>query len=151
MSIEVVLIPAAIAGFSAWQARRAAGADGREVVAVSTRMRDGGLLQRALADTGATVEQHGDVLTATWPDSQGRFTRDEQGIWSAHLAGEVDHETATALVGAIDVAYGRHVQQEVLARLRERAPQAGMHVESETTEDDDSVTLVLNVDAGSRA
>lgn len=150
MSVEIILLPIAVAAVSAWQAKRSADEAGRQVVAVNTRMRNEHLLQRALTDTQATVTRDDDVLTATWPHTQGRFTRDDQGVWSAHFAGDTDQEQATTLITAIDTAYGRHVQHEVLTRLRERAPEVGMEVESETTEDDHSVTLVLNVNAGSR-
>lgn len=151
MSIEIILLPMAVAAVSAWQAKRSVDEAGRQVVAVNTRMRNELLLQRALIDTKASVAQHGDVITATWPHVQGRFTRDEHGIWSAHFAGDTDQEHARALITAIDAAYGRHVQHEVLNRLRERAPEVGMHVESEAIEDDHSVTLVLNVNAGGGA
>src|SRR5688572_15456183 len=110
----------AVAAVSAWQAKRSADETGRQVVAVNTRMRNEDLLQRALADTQANVTRHGDVLTAVWPHAQGRFTRDEHGVWSAHFAGDTNQDQATTLIAAIDTAYGRHVQQEVLARLRER-------------------------------
>lgn len=148
MSIELILIPMAIAAVSAWQAKNAADDDGRQVVAVGTRMRNDRLLQFAIVDTGAQVSRHGDVITATWPTSQGRFTRDIDGIWSAHFVGDTSLDTASNLIANIDTAYGRHVQQEVLTRLRERAPTAGMAVESETVEDDHSITLVLNVNTG---
>ena len=152
MSIELVLVPMAIAAVSAWQAKRAIAEDGRQVIAVSTRMRNQDLLERALIDTRANVTRHNDnLITATWHHAQGRFTRDTEGIWSLHLAGDTDYDQATALVADIDINYGRHVQQDVLARLRTRAPEVGMSVESETTEDDHSVTLVLNVNAGTSA
>lgn len=148
MSIELILIPMALAAVSAWQAKNASDDDGRQVVAVGTRMRDDRLLQFAIVDTGAQVARQGDVITATWHDSQGRFTRDANGIWAAHFVGDISLDTASDLIADIDTAYGRHVQQEVLTRLRERAPAAGMAVESETVEDDHSITLVLNVNAG---
>jgi hypothetical protein len=148
MSVELLLLPVAVAAVSAWQAKRTADEAGREIVAVNTRMRDESLLQLALTDTNATVVRHAGALTAAWGDTQGRFTCSSDGIWSAHFIGDTNPEHATALVNAIDSAYGRRVQQAVLSRLRERIPEAGMSIRSETTEDDHSVTLVLNVHAG---
>ncbi len=52
------------------------------------------------------------------------------------------------MVGLIDAAYGRRVQAVVLERLRQRAGAAGFRLESETVEDDASVTLVLTVQQG---
>jgi hypothetical protein len=148
VSIEIVLIPLAIAAISAWQAKSSADEAGRQVIAVGTRMRDEKLLQRALADTKAEVTHDGTVITATWSTREGRFSRDLNGIWSVHFIGETSLAEASAIVSLVDAAYGLRVQQEVLARLRERAPAAGMEVESETIEDDQSVTLVLNVNSG---
>ena len=145
MSIEIVLIPVAIAAISAWKAKTSADEAGRQVVAVGTRMRDERLLTQALADTGAQVTSDRDSITAKWGNSEGTFTKDAHGIWSVHFVGDPTLDEATSLVARIDAAYGLRVQTEVLARLRERAPAAGMEVESETIEDDHSVTLVLNV------
>ena len=106
------------------------------------------LLTHALADTGAHVTRDSDTITARWGNSEGTFTKDDHGIWSVHFVGDTTLDEATDLVARIDAAYGLRVQTEVLARLRERAPAAGMEVESETIEDDHSVTLVLNVNGG---
>lgn len=144
MSIEIVLIPLALAAISAYQASKAEEA-GQQVVAVQTRMKNEHLLEAALADTGATVDREDAVIHVEWGSTQARFTKDANGIWGVHFDGSTSLEEATALVQRVDVAYGRQVQQEVLARLRQRAPEAGMTVESETVEDDDSVTLTLTV------
>lgn len=145
MSIEIVLIPMAVAAISAWQANRKVGEDGQAQVAVSTRMKNPDLLVRALQDLNATVQTSPDSITATWPAIQARFTRSPDGVWTAHFGGDVAAETATTVVRDLDKAYGLRVQQAVLERVRARAPQAGMAVESETVEEDRTVTLVLNV------
>lgn len=149
MSISIILIPAAIAAVSAWQASRpATDGTGRTVCHVQTRMRDDGLLVAALTDTKAIVTQSEGRIIAQWQSVQAEFARDAQGIWQVDMTGEVDQEIASGIVAAVDQAYGRQVQAAVLARLRERAPVAGMKVESERVEQDASVTLVLTVEAG---
>lgn len=149
MSIEIVLVPLAFAAIvAAREAKVARTEAGRQMVTVATRMRDEHLLQRALADTGATVTATPGEIVASWTDLRGRFTKDADGIWAVHLSGDVTYERASALVAAVDAAYGRHVQTAVLARLKEKAPSAGMDIESETVEDDQSVTLVLTVREG---
>ena len=145
MSIEIVLIPMAIAAVSAWQANRKIAEDGRELVAVSTRMKNADLLAQALTDLNASVQTSPDSITATWPALQARFARNADGVWAAHFGGEVTSETAATVVRDLDTAYGLRVQQAVLERVRARAPEAGMAVESETVEEDRTVTLVLNV------
>lgn len=150
MSVSIVLVPLAIAAISAWQAgRQEVDSEGRTVCHVQTRMKDQGLLVAALRATHADVAVSSDSLAARWQGVDATFQRDDQGIWHANFTGDVDVERASSIVTAIDVAYGNQVQQAVLAKLRERAPAAGMSVVSETVEADDSVTLVLNVGAGS--
>ena len=145
MSIEIVLIPLALAAVSAYQAKKSADEAGQQTVAVGTRMKNEHLLQEALADSGASVRASSGELVADWGAVEGRFVKDASGIWAVHFSGSTTSEEAMALVKSVDTAYGRRVQQEVLARLRQRAPEVGMSVESETVEDDQSVTLTLNV------
>ncbi|GAA1980092.1 hypothetical protein GCM10009817_20960 [Terrabacter lapilli] len=146
MSISIVLLPLAVAAVSAWQAsHQDTDAEGRTVCQVQTRMKDQELLGAALRDTQADVSASTDKLVARWQGVEAEFRRDAQGIWQANFTGNVDVGGAAAIVAAVDAAYGRQVQQAVLAKLRDRAPAAGMFVASETVEDDDSVTLVLDV------
>jgi co-chaperonin GroES (HSP10) len=136
MSISIVLVPIAIAAVSAWAAsRRDTDERGRTICQVQTRMRDDRLLGAALTDTRAKVNVGDGVITADWQGARGEFERDEQGIWQARN-----------IVLAIDQAYGRRVQQAVLTRIRDQASSAGMSIESEHVDDDDNVTLVLNLE-----
>lgn len=148
MSVSILLVPLAIAAVSAWQVgRHETDSDGMTICHVQTRMRDQRLLTAALRDTRADVAVTNDSLVARWQGVDASFQRDDQGIWQAHFTGDVDVERASGIIEAVDLAYGRRVQHDVLAKLRERAPLAGMLVASETVEADDSVTLVLNVGA----
>ena len=150
MSVELVLVPLAFAAVSAWQAsRKKADEQGRTVQHVQTRMRDASLLAAALEDTEAQVSNTPVGIAAAWQGVRGDFRRDDQGIWQVDFTGDVDERRAGDIVAAIDQAYGLQVQQAVLARLRERAPAAGMTIESETVDADDNVTLVLAVERGS--
>jgi hypothetical protein len=157
MSVSVLLIPAAIAAVAAVNSaidnkaknREAAKAQEAAVpqVQVRTRMRDLNLLQAALADTQAQVTRAAaDSLEAAWADATAVFERDAEGIWQVHFSGEdVDRRRAAEIVQAIDDAYARRVQQAVVRKLRERAHTAGLELASETVEEDQSVTMVLNV------
>ena len=157
MSVSVLLIPAAIAAVAAVnsaidnkaQSREAAKAQEAAVpqVQVRTRMRDLDLLQAALADTQAQVTRAAkDSIEAAWTDATAVFDRDAEGIWQVHFSGaDVDRRRAAEIVQAIDDAYARRVQQAVVRKLRERAHTAGLELASETVEEDQSVTMVLNV------
>lgn len=151
MSVSLLLIPAALAGLpavlsagsDAWQ--QAAGR-AREV-RVQTRMKDVGLLQAAAEDIGGTVraaDPH--RLQVDWPAVQAVFSRAEDGIWSAHFDGlQLNGDAAADLLQRLDAAYARRVQLTLVQRLKDRAEGAGLRLQSETVEEDETVTLVLDV------
>lgn len=146
MSVSIVLVPLAIAAISAWQASKTEiDAQGRTLCQVSTRMRDEILLQAALADTRAIVGRSGTMISADWAGVRAEFACDEAGIWQANFTGDIDEARAIGVITAIDQAYGRQVQQAVVQRLKQRAPSAGMSVVSERMENNDTMTLVLEV------
>ncbi|MGF2947810.1 hypothetical protein [Microbacterium alcoholitolerans] len=166
MSVSLILVPAALAvagivggiGVAGVQSQTEAGQTdaaqrprgGATPLQVQTRMRDADLLASALRDLGAaSVQTVAGELTAVVGDLALRMTRDEEGIWTAHVAGsdgrDADVADATALIERMDAAYARRVQQEVAARIRARADDAGFELLSESREQDDSVTMVLSV------
>ena len=103
--------------------------------------------------TGAVVtSQTDDALVAQWSNVSARFHRDPAvagGAWQVDFLGEgTTEESVAEVVTAIDTAYGLRVQQAVLTRLRERAPLAGMSIASESVDDNDTVTVVLDLAAG---
>lgn len=157
MSVSLLLIPAALAGLpavigAAANARTmvsdalAGGPDGG-AVRVRTRMKDIGLLAAAAEQTGGTVlAADEERLTVNWPQVRAEFSRDSQGIWSAHFEGpDAGHEAAADLLQRLDDAYARQVQQALVQRLKDRADGAGLQLQSEKVEEDETVTLVLNV------
>lgn len=145
MSLSLILVPAAFAAVGAIQAARSPKDEPSRVATVATRMRNVDLLHQALTETGATVNATDSSLEAVWHDTKAQFTRDEQGIWTAHFSDDVDEQVALSRIQAVDAAYGLQVQAEVLTKLRERALDAQMSVASEKVEADNSVTVVLNV------
>jgi hypothetical protein len=151
MSVSLILIPAALAAAAVIQAR-AGGGGTSTVCTVSTRMRDSALLSAALRETGALVtDVDADTVDAAWQGVESRFTRGADGIWTAHFRGDVDEVRAVEIVRRLDAAYGRQVQAAVVARLRDRAPAAGLRLESETVAEDEAVRLVFAVEREERA
>lgn len=165
MSISLILVPAALAAAAALGgtgvvgalslntgAKTDRGSSGSEAVpvAVQTRMKNPDLLAAALADLGATHASLDEgVLTATLDGLEVVMSRTEEGVWGAHLSRLDGHEVteaeATAVMTELDAAYARHVQRAVADRIRARADQAGFELVSETRDEDDTVTIVLNV------
>jgi hypothetical protein len=147
MSVSLLLVPLAVATVAAVRGATAGrDGDGRIVCQVQTRMRDQALLAAALTDTRAVVTTAANEIVADWQGVRASFRRDPDGIWLAHFTGEVDEDRAVGIVRAVDAAYGRQVQRAVLDRLRERAPAAGLRLESEQVTEDAAVRLVFAVE-----
>jgi len=168
MSVTLILIPAALAAATAISAAGGIGAlsqfgrddetestgaaveSGPRPIEVRTRMKDPDLLGDALRDIGATgVTFDGDALSAVVEGVELTMTRSEDGVWAAHFVREDGRELAEGdaaeLVARLDAAYALRVQQTVAARIRERAASAGFELVSESRDDDDTVTMVLDV------
>jgi hypothetical protein len=145
MSVALLLVPLAIAAAAA-HAKLTEKDSAATVCRVQTRMRDADLLAAALRETRAEVTRAGADLVADWAGVRARFGRDAQQIWSAHFTGAVDEPRAIDIVRAVDAAYGRQVQRAVLDRLTQRAPAAGLRLESRSVTADQAVRLVFAVE-----
>jgi hypothetical protein len=153
LSVEILLVPLALAAAHAVVAvggaiTAAVGEDGKERKAcvVQTRLKHPGLLAEALKTVGAKAELGSDgSVSGSWEGIGFRFVHHEDGTLSAHFDPDVDVQRAQDLILATDAAYAKAVQEAVRQRVRDRAGELGMTVESETEGDDESVTLVLNV------
>jgi hypothetical protein len=150
MSVSLILVPLAVAAVSAAHGLRSGRDTQNQVVCqVQTRMRDASLLAAALRGTHADVTESGGEIVAGWKGTRARFTRNQDEIWEAHFTGDVDEARAMDIVRAIDAGYGLQVQRAVLERLRERAPAAGLRLESENVGADSSVRLTFAVEGKS--
>ncbi|GAB3618207.1 hypothetical protein GCM10027416_27640 [Okibacterium endophyticum] len=122
-------------------------------LSVRTRMKDEGLLAEALRDLGAVdIDLTADALAAVVDGVALDMAKTVDGIWEAHLTGadggDVDEVTARDLLNRLDAAYAARVQTAVAERIRSRAEASGFELVSETTEEDSTVTMVLNVRTG---
>jgi hypothetical protein len=114
------------------------------VVTVRTRMRHRDLLARALVGLRAQVTDDGTAVTAAWEGRRITFTYGPEGVQVAHVDGPgLVPAEASRLVLSVDEAYAAEVQRAVVARLKDRAAQAGMRVESERVNADQSISVTL--------
>jgi hypothetical protein len=147
MSLEIILIPLAIALITKAQSK--AKEDNPNTashqVAVETRMKNLELLQNAMRNIGCITTMQENEIAASLNSLNFTFKKNSQGIWAATFVAGTTLEAAEQVIGQIDKAYGIEVQAEVLRKIKERAPQSGMTLESETINEDSSVTLVLAV------
>ncbi len=147
MSLEILLIPMAIALVTKVHSKvneNTPNASSRQV-AVETRMKNQDLLQNAMKSIGCTTNMVKNEITASLNSNYFTFKKNSEGIWAANFVAGTSVDVAEKIIGQIDKAYGIEVQAEVLRKIKERAPQTGMTLESETINEDSSVTLILAV------
>jgi hypothetical protein len=152
MSTGLELMPFAIAAgvgaIGRYRARRAE----REVLGASpysfeTRMRDAELLTAAArilgtpADTGRNVSTIGEV--AGTPIS---LARTEAGVFEALFSSSVPQEQAQTVLEQLDAEYTRLLQERVYEQVVGRAEQAGLTLEDEHVDGDNSIVLTLRVE-----
>ncbi|MFP7288142.1 DUF1257 domain-containing protein [Shouchella clausii] len=152
MSIEIVLIPLAIAVTK--QVAEAVSVHREKLqarhVVLETRMKDEVLLREALEEWSCSFRQveHTDSLESLeWSlSNEVTFLQQENGSYSLVLPQGADVTAYTEWVGNVETSYTRHLQQKVYRNLIEQAREQGMVMEKEEVLEDQSIqiTYVLN-------
>ena len=146
MSLEIVLIPLAIAAVSAYKASQVNDeSTGQVNINVQTRMKNQEMLIEALRVLGLSASFTDNLLRVGNSEIEFLMKKNENDIWTAQFENGVSEEAATSLLISLDKEYGKLVQATVLQRIKERASVNGMNLQSETFNRDNSVTLTLNV------
>ena len=147
MSLEIILIPMAIALITKAHSKANENTPiaSSHQVNVETRMKNLELLQNAMRNIGCTTTMQENEIAASLNSIYFTFKKNSEGIWTAGFVAGTSVDVAEQIISQIDKAYGIEVQAEVLRKIKERAPQSGMTLESETINEDASVTLVLAV------
>jgi hypothetical protein len=146
VSLEIVLIPLAIAAVSAYKASQVNDeSTGQVNINVQTRMKNQEMLIEALRVLGLSASVTDNLLRVGNSEIEFLMRKNENDIWTAQFENDVSEEAATSLLISLDKEYGKLVQATVLQRIKERASVNGMNLQSETFNRDNSVTLTLNV------
>ena len=146
MSLEIVLIPLAIAAVSAYKASQVNDeSTGQVNINVQTRMKNQEMLIEALRVLGLSASVTDNLLRVGNSEIEFLMRKNDNDIWTAQFENDVSEEAATSLLISLDKEYGKLVQATVLQRIKERASVNGMNLQSETFNRDNSVTLTLNV------
>lgn len=146
MSLEIVLIPLAIAAVSAYKASQVNDeSTGQVNINVQTRMKNQEMLIEALRVLGLSASFTDNLLRVGNSEIEFLMRKNENDIWTAQFENDVSEEAATSLLISLDKEYGKLVQATVLQRIKERASVNGMNLQSEIFNRDNSVTLTLNV------
>ena len=140
MSLEIILVPLAIAAYGSWKARSM---EKDNVLLVETRLKDSALLTMALHAMGGTsVEVDGGVVRAVIGNRKVSFRSDSSGVLTAHVDTK-DQDEAISLLLEVDKQYGIQVQAAVIERVKQRAGGLGMNIVSQITSEDGSINIIL--------
>ena len=140
MSLEIILVPLAIAAYGSWKARSM---EKDNVLMVETRLKDSALLAMAIQAMGGTsVEVDGGVVQAVVGNRKVSFRSDSSGVLTAHVDTK-DQDEAISLLLEVDRQYGLQVQVAVVERVKQRVSGLGMNIVSQITSEDGSINMVL--------
>jgi|688.fasta_scaffold176900_2 hypothetical protein len=140
MSLEIILVPLAIAAYGSWKARSMAKGN---VLIVETRLKDSAILAATLHSMGGTsVNVDEGVVRAIVGNRNVSFQSDSNGLLTAHVDTK-DQEEAISLLLEVDRQYGIQVQAAVVERVKQRAGSLGMNVISQIKGEDGSVNMIL--------
>ena len=140
MSLEIILVPLAIAAYGSWKARSM---EKDNVLLVETRLKDSAILAATLHSMGGTsVSVDEGVVRAIIGNRRVSFQSDSNGVLTAHVDTK-DQEEAISLLLEVDRQYGIQVQAAVVERVKQRAGSLGMNVISQIKGEDGSVNMIL--------
>ncbi|MFC0187120.1 DUF1257 domain-containing protein [Fictibacillus aquaticus] len=146
MSIELVLIPIAIAAtqFTSEQIKKRK--EKSESYLLSSYMKDEKLLQQALEQYGCSTVMLEDSNIALHNGAhQMAFYKNVEDIFDLVADSSVSQEDAEQFLHHIQDEYTRILQQETYQKLLERAQKQGYVLESEEITDNNSIVLTFKV------
>ncbi|MGZ0879018.1 hypothetical protein ACWZQY_023925 [Priestia megaterium] len=146
MSIELALVPIAIALTQTIGSHIEKKRETRHTYALKTIMKDARILQTTLNNYGCAPSIIGDgEMKSEIGDVQILFQQTEQDIFEAVFSNEIELEQAKGFLINIQEEYSHVVQQETYVKLLERAKQQGLLLETEEVSDTNSIVLTFKV------
>lgn len=151
MSVEIVLIPVAIAltkEIAEGISRKLENKDS-DILILETRMKDESLLKQALEDWDCSFRTLDDIGDLTFP-SPGHdeviFLRNHTGCYTLVLPHTADQTAYEEWLSNVENSYTDLLQQQVYQNLLERAQSQGLILEQEERLKDRSIqlTYILN-------
>jgi hypothetical protein len=153
MSVIIVLLPvvylgplvvaAAAAALKAAELRSA----NSGFLNVETRMKNRDLVTASLQDMGYLVHTDGDSLVAQREEESLVLFKNEEDLWVSQFSSGVSEEQAVDRLQELDKAYGKRVQAALVEKIQRRVSDSNMKVVSQQTNQDESVTMTLQVNA----
>lgn len=156
MSLSVFLVPLAIGAVSASVGMNAKGVEELEIDVASlpqnetyfrlaTKMKDEQLLQETLQNYGSSSEVENEEVTSKIGDAEIVFVKDSQDMYQAYFHESIAINDAEQFVHNIYEEYTRIVQRKTYEKLLTRAEDEGLILESEETNENESLVLTFEV------
>jgi len=145
MSVELALLPIAIAAIGAIASRRRARQQAETSFSLETRMTDPRMLQAALENCGCQSVSTGATVDSAIQGARIVFEPGENGAINAVFFGGIASIQADEFIASLYCEYTRLVQQDVYQKVVERAAAKGLSLESEEIQQDDSIVLTFCV------
>lgn len=145
MSIELALIPIAIAIAGAVGNRKRAIQDPPNSYRLETRIKDAQLLSRALETLGCQSVILGEGVGSSYHQTQIVFEPTRSGTFDAIFIGNIHLEHAQAFLSDLHDEYARQVQEYVYTNLIVRARERGLVLETAEVQQDNSIVLTFAI------
>lgn len=117
------------------------------ILRVETRMKNEDMVANAMERLGYSVEKNGGSLVGRTGSSTLTMSRNADGLWVGQFSAEKSQEEAIQVLTALDVEYGKLVQSALIKRLEERLPESNLQMVQQVTNQDQSITVMLTVNA----
>jgi hypothetical protein len=145
MSIELVLLPIAIAAIGTMKNWKQAQEQSEEFFYLETRMTNAGILREALTNCGCQSVSAEKSVNSSIAGAQITFEPGEEGVFYAGFFGVIPIPQAEKFIDDLHTEYTRLVQQDVYVKLLERAASKGLFLDSEEIQQDGSILLTLRI------
>ena len=145
MSIELALLPIAIAAVTAWSSRNRSRPQGEKSFLIETAFADEKTLKEALVALGCPGTVSAKGVYSKLGTSRIIFARQQDNRFDALFLGDIKETDACHFVEGLSEEYGKVVQQRVYQRLLKEAPKHGLVYEREEVLADNSIVVTLQV------
>lgn len=113
---------------------------------LQTRFTDTELLKKTLLDFGLEYGERDDVIETEYEERRVIMKKNDDGCYTATIVGYVQQEKAEDFLRQLDSLYCTQVQDQSYRNLVERAREHGLTLETEETQQDNSIVLTFNVE-----
>ena len=121
MSVEILLIPIAIAAVGAIKASNNENQEASDLISIKTKIKDAKLLEKSLKIYGCKNVSMGEILETEINQSRIIFEKDENNIFNAIFIGNISLEDANEFILGVNEEYTKLVQEQVYKKLLKNA------------------------------